>query len=239
MIRPLDLRLRLLSAFILVLALSQLRDLAAAFLALVVIVLATLALDRDRSAWRRLVHVEMFVVLLFLSLPFTVPGAPFLTLGPLTASVEGISRAALVACKVAASVLAIQALLAGIEPDRLGGALRSLWLPEPIVRLFVLTARYLGIIRDEGRRLHEAMRARGFRPGSSRHTWRSYGNLIGMLLVRALERAERVEEAMRCRGYAGRFPYAAPPRPAARDWGRFAVILGTAVAVSLVDRAWT
>jgi len=149
-----------------------------------------------------------------------------------------LSRAALVACKVAASVLAIQVLLAGIEPERVGGALRGLWFPEPIVRLFVLTARYLGIIRDEGQRLREAMRARGFRPRSSRHAWRSYGNLIGMLLVRSLERADRVEEAMFCRGYAGRFPYTVLPRPEVRDWARFSILVSVAVAVVVADRAW-
>ena len=36
------------------------------------------------------------------------------------------------------------------------------------------------------------LRVRGFKPGSNRHTWRSLGYLVGMLLVRSLERAERV-----------------------------------------------
>ena len=46
-------------------------------------------------------------------------------------------------------------------------------LPEALVQIFVLTARYLGLIRAEAGRLQEAMRARGFAPGSNRHSWRN------------------------------------------------------------------
>lgn len=237
MILPADLRLRLVAAFLLVAALSQVRGLATAAVALAVVLAATLALARPaRALWRRLLHVEGFVLLLFVMLPFTMPGEPMLTLGPLAASREGLVRAALIACKISASVLVLLAFLGDIDPQRMGGALRGLRVPEPLVRLFVLTVRYVGVIREEVRRLLEAMRARGFRAGSNRHTWRSYGNLIGMVLVRALERAQRVEEAMLCRGYDGRFPYRALPAPAARDWAGFALLAVLAAAVLGVDR---
>jgi cobalt/nickel transport system permease protein len=49
------------------------------------------------------------------------------------------------------------------------------------------------------------MKARAFRPAFSLHTYRSYANLVGMLLVRSVDRAERVHAAMLCRGYTGRF----------------------------------
>jgi cobalt/nickel transport system permease protein len=50
------------------------------------------------------------------------------------------------------------------------------------------------------------MTARAFRPRTDRHTWRSLGWLVGMLLVRSFERAERVLGAMKCRGFTGRMP---------------------------------
>ncbi len=237
MIPPADLRLRLVAAFLLVAAISQLRGLATAAAALAVILLATLVLFRpERRLWRRLVHVEGFVLLLFVMLPFTMPGAPLFTIGPLSASWEGLARAALIACKISASVLILLTFLGAVDPQRMGGALRGLRVPEPLVRLFVLTVRYVGVVREELQRLAEAMRARGFRARSNRHTWRSYGNLIGMVLVRALERAQRVEEAMLCRGYDGRFPYRALPAPAARDWAGFTLLAVLAVTVFGIDR---
>ncbi len=144
-------------------------------------------------------------------------------------------RAGLVALKVSAAVLVLMAFLGSVEPARIGAALHALRLPEPLVRVFMLTVRYLSLIRDEARRLHDAMRARAFTPRSNRHTWQSYGYLIGMLLVRALERARRVEEAMACRGYSGRFPYAVLAAPRARDWAGFAVICGLGLTLLLVE----
>ena len=236
MIAPADLRLRLVAAFVLVAAISQVRSLSVAAVVLAATVAAVLVARPGRQLWRRLLHVEGFVLVLFATLPFAVPGDALFALGQLTASAEGLARAGLVACKISASVLVILTVLGTIDVHRLGGALRGLRLPEPIVRLFVLTARYVGVLREEAARLREAMRARGFRPGSNRHTWRSYGNLVGMLLVRALERARRVEEAMLLRGYDGRFPYAALPTPAARDWAALALFVALAAAALGADR---
>lgn len=236
MIIPTDLRLRLVAAFVLVAAISQLHGLPVAAAVLAVATAAALAARPERQLWRRLLHVEGFVLVLFATLPFAVPGEAVFTLGPLTASVEGFARAALVASKISASVLVLLTVLGGIDTHRLGGALRGLRLPEPLVRLFVLTARYVGVLREEAARLREAMRARAFSPGSNRHTWRSYGNLVGMLLVRALERARRVEEAMALRGYDGRFPYAALPAPAVRDWAVLALFVALAATALVADR---
>ncbi|RWR31820.1 cobalt ECF transporter T component CbiQ [Sinirhodobacter populi] len=229
---PEDLRLRLIAAFVLVACLSQLSQLPVAGAALAVLAVASFG----RVPLRRLRHVEGFVLLLFVMLPFTLPGTPLLTLGPLEMSREGLARAALLACKVLASALVLLAFLGAVEPARLGAALHALRLPEPLVRIFALTPRYLALIRDEIRRLHEAMRARGFRPGTNRHSWRSYGNLIGMVILRALDRTRRVDEAMRCRGFTGRFPHAALPRPGLRDWRGVVLTAGLGVVLVLADR---
>jgi cobalt/nickel transport system permease protein len=37
------------------------------------------------------------------------------------------------------------------------------------------------------------------------HTYKTYAYLVGMLLVRSSDRAERVRNAMLCRGFSGRF----------------------------------
>lgn len=230
-----DLRLRIIAAFAAILCLSQLQTLPIAAGAFATVLLAA-ALSRTALPWHRLLHAEGFLLLLFATLPFTLSGPALFSLGPLSASAEGVRRAALIACKVSACVLVMMTLLHAVEPARLGQALRSLHLPETVVRLFVLTARYLSLIREEAVRLHDAMRMRGFRPRSNGHTWRSYGNLVGMLLVRALDRAQRIEEAMLCRGYNGRFPHLAEPAPALRDWAGFGAITGCAVVLLLVDR---
>ena len=55
-----------------------------------------------------------------------------------------------------------------------------------------------------GQHLRAAMKVRAFRPTTSWHTYRTFGYLVGMMLVRAIERSERILAAMKCRGFSGR-----------------------------------
>ncbi|CAB4326172.1 cobalt ECF transporter T component CbiQ [Brucella sp. 191011898] len=162
----------------------------------------------------RLLHLEGFMIVLLVLLPFTMPGRPLLELGPLVATVEGTVRALTVAIKVNICVLSIYALLGSLDPIRIGQAAESLGLSPKFVRLFLITVRYVSVFRAETGRLSEAMRVRGFHPRSNMHTWRTFGNLAGTMVVRSIERAERVDEAMRCRGFSGTMP--ATPATAAQ-----------------------
>ena len=227
-----DLRLRIVAAFVVLGCLSQVADPAVAAIALGAVVLAAIFGSAGQPPWHRLLHAEGFLLLLFATLPFTVAGEPLLSLGPLSASREGVAQAALIAIKVTASVLIVVTLLRVDDPLRLGAALRALHVPDRLVRLFLLAARYVGLLRDEARRLHDAMRMRGFRPRSGRHAWRSYGNLVGMLVVRALDRAEHVGDAMLCRGGA-RFPLMPMPAPSLVEWAGFTLLVAFGVVLAL------
>ncbi len=179
--------------------------------------LAVLARLPVAPALGRLASVNAFMVLLALLLPLTVPGEAAFALGPLAWSGEGLIRAAAIAAKGNAIVLVLTALLSTVEPMELGRALASLRVPNRLIHLYVFTVRYLDILHHEYDRLRRAMRVRAFRPGMSVHTYRSVGYLVGMLLVNSFDRSHRVLAAMKCRGFTGRFPLAAAPRPGAAD----------------------
>jgi len=51
----------------------------------------------------------------------------------------------------------------------------------------------------------KALRARGFRGRPFIHALRTAGNGLGMLLVRSIERTQKIQDAMRARGQAGQF----------------------------------
>jgi cobalt/nickel transport system permease protein len=176
--------------------------------------------------------MESFLAVLLLTLPFSVPGTPVLALGPLAASAEGLAQALRILLKANAVVLALLGLVGGLEPVVFGHALARLGVPQKLVHLLLQTVRQIHLLSQEHRRLRQAMRARAFVPRSDRHTWNSYGWLIGMLLVRALGRSRRVLAAMRCRGFQGRLYLLDNP-----VWDRgdsaFALILGTSLAVLL------
>jgi cobalt/nickel transport system permease protein len=158
------------------------------------------------SALRRLSAMDGLMLLVLASLPFTVPGEPLMHWGGLAASREGLLQALAIAAKANAILLMLMALVGSMSAVTLGHALQRLHVPATLAHLLLFTVRYLDVLGTEYARLRRAMRARAFRPRADRHTWRSLGWLVGMLLVRSFERAERVLAAMKCRGYTGRMP---------------------------------
>lgn len=238
LIYPQDLRLRLVTVVSTLVAITSLQLVWPA-LACLVGVMSLYAVFHQPFPWRRLIHLEIFLLLLFITLPFSLPGTPLFRLGPWTASSEGVMKTGVIVCKVLASVMLIALFIASTEPLRLGIALRNLWVPEKLVQLLITMLRYLGVIQAEYSRLVDAMRMRSFRPRSGFHTWRCYGYLFGMLLVRAMERAERVEEAMRMRSFSGCYPATDFPAPSLRDWMAMVGIIACAVILVLWDSIWS
>ena len=166
---------------------------------------------------RRMAMMDGFIVFLLLLLPFSVPGEAAFTVLGWPASWAGLEKAAAIGLKANAVVLVLLSLVGSMDPATLGHALARLRLPVTLVHLLLFTVRYIAVIDDEYRRLRRAMKTRGFRPRTNAHTLRTLGYLIGMLLVRALERSERILQAMKCRGFTGRLPLLDTLRFSARD----------------------
>jgi cobalt/nickel transport system permease protein len=152
---------------------------------------------------RRLVPVNMFIILLWFFLPFTFEGEPLFSVGPLVGTHEGVLYAARISIKSNAIMVMLIALVASTSILTLGHAMHELRVPKKIVHLFFFTYRYIYVIHREYLRLVSAMKVRGFRPGTNVHTYKTLAYLVGMLLVRSSERAERVHNAMLCRGFSG------------------------------------
>jgi cobalt/nickel transport system permease protein len=227
-------RLRILSAFAFALLTVSLDRFYLVILVFALAFALTLSAGlAPRLVLRRLLALEGFMLVLLLLLPFSVPGQALLQLGPFAASREGLVQALAILLKANAVVLLLLALVGTLEPVSLGYALARLRLPDKLVHLLLFTVRYLGVLHDEYRRLRQAMRTRGFRARSDRHTWRSLGWLMGMLLVRSLERSQRIHAAMKCRGFNGRLYLfdGCPWRPADSLFALLGLLLLSAVLI--------
>ena len=220
MMNRLDPRTRVVATLLFALAAVAAHGLTAQAVALgLAAVLAVLARLPPGRTLRRLAALEGFMVAALVTLPFSVPGAPVAEPWGWSVSAEGLERALSILLVANAVVLAVQALLGGLEMVALGHALARLGAPQKFVALLLFTLRYVDVLQQEYSRLRLAMRARGFRPRTSWHTWRAYGWLVGMLLVMSVERSERIHAAMRLRGFTGRFHGYEPGRAGALDWG--------------------
>jgi cobalt/nickel transport system permease protein len=156
-----------------------------------------------KELFRRLVPVNGFVLFLWIFLPFTVQGEPLFLIGPLVGTRQGVLYAAEISIKSNAIVIVLIALVASTSIYTLGHAMHELRVPKKIVYLFYFTYRYIHVIHREYLRLVHAVKIRGFSPGTNMHTYKTIAYLVGMLLVRSSDRAERVKDAMLCRGFRG------------------------------------
>lgn len=141
----------------------------------------------------------------WLVVPITYSGDPMARLGPLTISRSGVQLCLQITLKAITILLAFTALLATMPTSALGHSLHKLGLPSKLVQLLLLAYRYIFVIEQEYQRLLRAAKIRNFHPATNMHTYRTYAYMVGMLFVRASERAGRVHQAMKCRGFQGRF----------------------------------
>ena len=160
---------------------------------------------RIQEVLKRLIIVNALILLLWLILPLTYKGEALASIGSLPIYRPGVILAAQITLKSNTILIAVIALIATMSFSTLGHSMYRLRVPEKIVYLLLMTYRYIFVIEEEYLRLMRAIKIRGFRPGTNSNTYRTYSYVIGMLFVRAAARAERVHQAMQCRGFNGKF----------------------------------
>jgi cobalt/nickel transport system permease protein len=185
---------------------------------------------------KRVLLVNALIILLWLLLPFTFHGDVLTTIGGFTVYRPGVVLAAQITLKSNAILLAFIALVATMSLSTLGHSLYRLHVPEKMVQLLLMTYRYIFVIEQEYVRLVRAAKIRGFRPGTNANTYRTYAYVVGMLFVRAASRAERVQQAMQCRGFKGKFHSLQEFQVNSASW-IFAILM-TVVIVWLALMEW-
>lgn len=199
--------------------------------------LATLARLPIRWCASRLGVVLLVLVPFLVLLPFVhQEDCPAWTWGVFRFSLAGLVAALVLALKTLTVVLLVLVLLATAPLPTTFKAAQALRLPPLLVRLTDMTYRYIFVLAGELARLRVALRVRGFRNRPSWHTYRTIGHVAGTLLVRGYEQAERVEQAMRCRGFDGCYRTLNDFCTRAADVIAFAIIVCMAVALVLFDR---
>lgn len=132
---------------------------------------------------------------------------------------------------IARSLLTLSAgliLIATTGMTAVCAALGSFGVPRVFVIQLLLLYRYLFVLADEAARM---VRAFTLRAGGGRVPLRIFGSLAGQLLLRALERAQRLHVAMLCRGFDGEFRLMRPLRP---GWADLIFVAGWITFFALV-----
>jgi cobalt/nickel transport system permease protein len=196
------------------------------------VMLVVISQIRIKEVFKRIVMVNAMILLLWVILPFTFNGEVLTRMGSLAIYRPGVTLAAQITLKSNAILLAFIALVATMPLATLGRALHRLRVPQKIVHLLLMTYRYIFVIEQEYKRLLRAAKIRGFQPGTNINTYRTFSYVIGMLFVRSAARAERVHQAMLCRGFKGKF-YSLQEFKAGRAGWLFSIIM-TILIIGLI-----
>ncbi len=154
---------------------------------------------------KRLTIINVFNLLLWILLPLTSEGDVFYYIGGIGLKKSGILLALSITMKSNTILLAFIALIATAHLVTVAHALETMRVPDKLIYLLMFSYRYVFVLEQEYRRLANAAKMRCFHPKTNLHTYKTYAYMFGMLLVRASARAERVYQAMLCRGFHGRF----------------------------------
>lgn len=155
---------------------------------------------------------------------------PMLQIGSLALSGGWISFASIL-LRFALTVSAALILLATTGMYRLCAGLERLGMPSVFASQLLFLYRYLFVISDDGARM---LRSAHLRAGTNGLSLRVYGGLVGHLLMRSMDRAERIYTAMQARGFDGNMRRLARER---FHWRDFAFVAGWLIFFA-VARHW-
>lgn len=147
----------------------------------------------------RIALVCPFAILLGIFNPFLDRQILF-ELGPLSISGGWVSFASIL-LRFFLTVGAALILIAATGFDAVCMAMQKLKVPRIFTLQLLFLYRYLFVLMDQAARLIRARSLRSF--GAQGTGLGTLGSLVGGLLLRTLDRAERISAAMHCRGFEG------------------------------------
>lgn len=97
-------------------------------------------------------------------------------------------------------VMAVLILVSVTPLSELTNAMRRLRIPNIFIVMFEMTYRYIGVLVNEAYSMYISYSLRSAKGKGIE--MRDMGSFAGQLLLRSVDRADRVYNAMKCRGYA-------------------------------------
>jgi cobalt/nickel transport system permease protein len=170
------------------------------------ILLLFIAKIKIKPLFSRLFVANFFILFIWIFIPLSYSGNPYIIIGPFKLSHEGLKYSLSITLKCNAIIIGTIALLSTSSVFSLAHAMLHLRVPRKLITVFFLFYRYITVIHDEYLKIKRAVYARGFIPKSNLHTYKTYAYIVGGMLIKSYERAEEIYKAMLCRGFQGFFP---------------------------------
>ena len=154
---------------------------------------------------KKLGQINIFLLFFWFVLPFTYNGREIFNFYGISLTFEGIQYCLLITLKSNCILLVLFLLIGTMSSMDFGHAMISMGVSKKLTFLFLFTWRYLDVMWRELSQMLRALKTRNFEPKTDLHTYKTFGFLVAMLLIRAYERSKRIQMAMQARGFQGRY----------------------------------
>ncbi len=128
---------------------------------------------------------------------------PLLFSGGLPIEIEQVSFASLIILKAITCMTVMTILLHTQTTDDFMDSLAHLKVPPIVITILLLSYRYVFLFFDDIQKMQLAARSRFFSGKITLRNLKIYGQLMGGLLIKSLDRAENVYKAMTARCFNG------------------------------------
>lgn len=83
-------------------------------------------------------------------------------------------------------------------------ALNILKFPNVVVSSMYFTLKMIEFLNNDFKALRNTLKARGFKARSSLFTYETFGNIVGLLLVKSIRKASSMQDTFEARGFNGK-----------------------------------
>ena len=232
-IHRMDARVKTISFLLLIFSIVSLHDL---YLCLLVFLIALIVLKRFGIGVKKLIYPSTIVATVFVIILFTYGGSKLLwQYSFLKITEESLSFAFLILFRVWACLAVFYLYISTTRTNEIVAALSWLKVPETIVDLMLLMLRYVGTLSKEAERMYFSAKSRhAFSkdlPYSKK--MRNFGMLAGALLLRSVDRADRVYLGMLSKGFKFKIHLRKLTK---RDLAQIAALSSLSALLVIIDR---
>jgi cobalt/nickel transport system permease protein len=159
---------------------------------------------------------------------------PFIVLASLAAPWKGLSGLGALFVRAVLCLILLILLTNTTRFVELLRGLRKLGCPQVLVMNLSFLYRYLFVLTEEAMRMKQARDCRRVGRAPFIEELKILSSMLGTLLIRSFERAERMHGAMLSRGYSGEFPVILPRNFSWRDLAFLTIVTAFIVLTILI-----
>jgi cobalt/nickel transport system permease protein len=206
MIHNWDIRFKIVSLIILIFAFSFIKEIVLIpFILILSITLVFLSQIPFFYVIKRLKYILLFLIIMVLVLSISSGGTVLYSFYIFSVYKEGFWLGFIIFFRTVTILMVFFIVLESAPFHRTIIALYSLKIPEKLISIIYFTYRYIYVYFEAYRKMKIALQIRGMNNRLIFFHFKTQSGIIGSMLIRSFEQAERIYSAMILRGYRGKF----------------------------------